>query len=479
MRNYFMRIVKLTFLTIVAIALVACGRRHNDGNYGATIPGMGTASVSGYVSGGTIAAIDAASNTEVRRVASLGSVAGQKSFSMSLAIGKSYKFYLIENAGSADERVYPLYQGAANKFSISTTNSLDFGLVSSITGVAIPANDITKISGVASDGEDKTFPGNLAASAFTGADLQGNWQTLQLVSGSNSRWVRSITTMDNGGISSPASYISSIDSGTTEAATYTLTPGGVVTVQSGFTTIFNGVMARDKNMIIGTSSLVAGNYGLVIMVKSGTDYAASDLQGDWKYNQLFAGTNPAWARGDASVDASGAISVTNAASSASPAPDTLSGNVSIDSSGIVTASSHPSFYGVMSADKEHLFVVTTNSDSSPGLMIFTRISGLAFSVDDLHGMWRANWLSATNSTSSTSYWGRAFLNVDSGNSYLQSILQSYGASSDAAISTAIAANGAVSITNTDFSGIIDLGKNFVVGTMTNGSGNFALYTFIK
>jgi hypothetical protein len=479
MQKYFMRFVKLMTLAIVTISFVACGRRHNNGYYGVTIPGMGTASISGSVSGGTIAAVDAVSNTEVRRVVSIGYAAGLKTFSMPLATGKSYKFYLIDNAGTADERVYPLYQGAANKFAISTTNSLDFGLVSTTTGVAIPANDITKIKGVASDGEDKTFPGNLAASAFTSADLQGNWQTLQIVSGSNSRWVRSITTMDNNGISSPASYVSSLDSGTTEAATYAITPGGVVSVQSGLSNIFSGVMARDKSMIIGPSSPGAGNYGLVIMFKSGTDYAAADLEGAWKYNQLVAGANPAWARGDASMDANGLISVTNAASSASSTHDTLSGNLSIGSSGIVTTSTQPSFYGVMSADKEHLIAVTTNSDSSPGLMIFTRVNSVAFSADDLHDIWRANWLSTTNSTTSTSYWGRAFLNVDSGNSYLQSILQSYGASSDAAISTSIAANGVVSFTNTDFSGIITLGKNFVVGTMTNGSGNFSLYTFIK
>jgi len=479
MQKYFMRSVKLMTLTIVAIALVACGRRHNSGYDGVTIPGMGTASISGYVSGGAIAVVDAASNAEVRRVASIGYAAGLKTFSTSLAIGKSYKFYLIDNAGTADERVYPLYQGTANKFAITTTNSLDFGFVSTTSGVAIPANDITQIRGVASDGEDKTFPANLAASAFTNADLQGSWQTLQIVSGSNPRWVRSSITLAADGTSTGA-YTSSLDSGTTEAATYTITPGGVVTVQSGLSTIFSGMMARDKSMIIGTSSPSAGNYGLVIMIKSGTVYAVSDLQGNWKYNQLIASTGSAWAHGDAGIDANGAISVTNATSSASPVPDTLSGKLSIESSGIVAASSsHPSFYGVMSADKELLFAISTNSDNSPNLMIFTRVNGLTFSTGDLLGMWRANWLSTTSSTSSTSYWGRAFLNVDSGNSYLQSILQSYGASADAAITTGIAKNGVVSFTNTDFSGIIALGKNFVVGTMTNGSGDFTLYTFIK
>jgi hypothetical protein len=484
MQKNFMRFVKLMTLAIVTIALAACGRSHDNTYYGVTIPGMGTASISGYVSGGTIVVVDAASNTEVRRIASTRYAAGQKSFSMPLAIGKSYKFYLIDNAGTADERVYPLYQGSANKFSVSTTNFLDFGFISTVTGVAIPANDITQIRGVVADGEDKAFPGNLAASAFTGADLQGTWQMLQLVCGKSSRWVRSTIALAADGTSTGADYVSSLDSGTTPAAAYAITPGGIVTVQNGLTNIFSGVMARDKRMIIGTASPEVGNYGMVIMIRSGAAYAAADLQGDWKYNQLVAGANPAWAHGDASIDATGAISVTKAASSATTAPDTLSGNVSIDPVGIVTASSRPSFYGVMSSDKNLLFAVATNADNSPCLTIFTRFNSLAYSAEDLHGMWRANWLSATNSAFSTSYWGRAFFNVDNGNSYLQSITQSYGASFDAAISANITKDDitkdvVVSFANTDFSGIISLGKNFVVGTMTNGSGNFSLYTFIK
>ena len=478
-----MKFVQLTSLAIVTLALVACGHSGNGADYGVTIPGMGTASIAGTVYTGTVVVVDAASNTEVRRIASTGNGAGMNSFSMPLALGKSYKFYLIDNAGTADERVYPLYQGTANKFSVATTNFLDFGFISTTTGVAMPTNDITQIKGVAGDGEDKTFPDNLTASAFTGADLQGNWQVLQLVCGKSSRWVHGSITMDAAGASPSASYVSSLGSGTTPAATYVITPGGVVTVQGGLANIFSGVMARDKNMIIGTSSPDAGNYALVIMVKSGTAYAAADLQGNWRYNQLVAGASPAWAHGDAKIDANGAVSVTNPASSAglsTAAPDTLTGNnLSVDPSGVVTAPALPAFYGVLSADKELLFAVTTNSDSSPGLVIFTRVSGLTFSGDDLLGTWRANWLSATNSTSGTSYWGRAFFNINSGNSYLQSILQSYGTSPDATITTAITNENLVSFTNTDFSGIIVPGKNVVVGTMTNGDGNFALYTFIK
>jgi hypothetical protein len=238
-------------------------------------------------------------------------------------------------------------------------------------------------------------------------------------------------------------------------------------------------MARDKRIIIGTSSPEGGNYALVVMVKSGTSYSATDLLGEWKYKQISAGTNPAWARGDAGIDANGSISITNAASSASigsVAPDPLSGDFTIDTSGVVTATSIPDFYGVMSAARDLIFAVTTDTDSSPSLIIFTRDDSTVFSGNELGNIWRANWLSSARGASASSYWGRAFLN---GDSYLQSILLSYGTIPDASIIVSLMSNGVVGIDNTDFSGIMTPGKNFIVGTMTDGSNNFTLYTFIK
>ena len=61
----------------------------------------------------------------------------------------SYKFYLIENDGTADARLFPLYQGAANRFSVSAITTIDLGFIGTATGIALPARDMTKIGGVA------------------------------------------------------------------------------------------------------------------------------------------------------------------------------------------------------------------------------------------------------------------------------------------------------------------------------------------
>jgi hypothetical protein len=80
---------------------------------------MGTASISGTVSGGTVAVVDAASNTEVRRIASTGYAAGLKSFSMPLAIGKSYNLASAESASHASNmliRQVEILISAVNQF---------------------------------------------------------------------------------------------------------------------------------------------------------------------------------------------------------------------------------------------------------------------------------------------------------------------------------------------------------------------------
>jgi hypothetical protein len=483
MRKYCTRFVKLSLLALATLAVAACAGGSGKDSGGVSIPGITTASITGTLASGSVAVVDADSNTEVRRVVSAGYGAGWKSFDTPVSAGKRYKFYLIENEGSAEQRVYALYQGAANKFSIATVTSIDFGFISTVSGVAVPANDITKIKGVTSSGEDRSFPASLASSALASGDLQGNWQVLQLVCGSNSRWVRSVVAIDATGASQASGYVSSLDSGTLPAASYAITPGGVVTSKDGFTNGFSGVMTPDKSMIVGTATLEAGNYALVVMLKPGAAYSATDLKGSWKYHQLAAGAHPAWARGDASIDPSGILTSSNPAGSASDGGPSPASALSIDPSGVVSSPVSPSFYGVMSGDKNLMFGVD-GDQSSPTLTIFTRVSGAAFSVADLSSfgeLWRANWLSATGSSSSSSYWGRGYFNANSGYtaSYLQSILQSFGASTDATLATSVDPTGVVGFDNTNFSGFIAPGKNFMVGVMTEGNGNFALYTFVK
>ncbi|MGA8753854.1 hypothetical protein, partial [Candidatus Deferrimicrobium sp.] len=69
--------------------------------------------IQGSVPGTVFVAVDNATNLEVGRVTATGS---PKTFSMNVPTGKSYRFYVMENEGTGNERVYPMYMGANNVF---------------------------------------------------------------------------------------------------------------------------------------------------------------------------------------------------------------------------------------------------------------------------------------------------------------------------------------------------------------------------
>jgi hypothetical protein len=420
---------------------------------------MTTAQISGAFAGATFVAADAASNTVFKRVVVPVSATGTQTFSLPLPAGRTYKFYVVENDGSPDARVYPVYQGNMNKFTILGLVIIDFGFIDTTTGIAVPSNDITKVPGVQGSGTDTTIPATLAATTYSLADLQGSWNVLQIVSGVTPRAVHNPVTIDA--------------SGNAPAATYTIAPSGVVTFAPGG---FRGLMTRDKGMIVGTCFPDAGDYALVVMVRPGTNDTLSDLQGTWKYNQLFVGATHGWGRGGAVIDGSGATSITKVAGLGSITSATLA----IDSAGTVTNQADPNLFGVLSPDKDLVAIATTDSSGTPSLMLLTR-TGATFSGNDLIGTWRAGWLAV----GSTSYWGRALLVNDAGgNSTIESIALSYGTGADRPRMVSLTSDGTVTMDKTatsytDFGGIMSIGKNMIIGTITEDDGNLSLIAFMK
>jgi hypothetical protein len=475
MQQIFIRFGKVLAVGLMSLALAACSGGGDGGSNFNAPAGITTTTISGTVSGTTFVAVDATTNAELGRVAaSSGAAGGEKSFSLSLPPGRTYKFYLIENDGTADARLFPLYQGAANRFTISAVTTIGLGFIGTSTGIALPANDMTRIGGVAGAGEDKTIPASLAAAAFSTADLQGNWNVLQMVGGATPRWVRGAVAIDAAG-SAPASDNQSSDgSGTSPAITYSIATSGVVTFSAGTIGGFQGIMTKDKGMIVGTYTPDAGDYALVTMVRSGGTYAQSDLQGTWAYNRLLAGTAQGWSRGDVSIAADGAVNFSNVVTN-SGAGDAAAATLNIDAAGIVTDPANANTHGVMSPDRKLLSIVTTGPDGAVSLTVMTRTGGTIFTGSDFQGTWRMNWLTA----GSSSYWGRAlFITDGTGTSSMQSTLLSFGSSADSTLATKFFSDGTVDITNTDFSGILSLGKNVMVGTKTDGTG-FSLYVHVR
>ena len=96
------------FITLMVFTLAACG---GGGTTGTTSgAGTGSATIQGSVPGTVVVAVDNATNLEAERVTATGT---SKTFRMTLPTGTSYRFYLMENEGNANSRVYPTYLGTA------------------------------------------------------------------------------------------------------------------------------------------------------------------------------------------------------------------------------------------------------------------------------------------------------------------------------------------------------------------------------
>ena len=353
----------LTLTALIAVFLTACGGGGGDGS---DYSGVGeSATITGAVTGTEVVAFDENDN-EIDSDIATGS---PKTFTLTVPIGGGYRFYLIENEGTANQRVYPLYQGTANVFNISSTVTIDLGFVDTSTGVAVPTNNPLDVSGVSSGGENTSIPSSLSGSVFTTSDLQGTWNIHLLTSGDDPQWIGwayGTTNIDSSGNVTWASITRSDgNSSLPSSDTLSITSSGIVSGAGSAS--FQGVMSQDKSMIVATLDDGGGGYDLIIYQKSGGSFTTSDLQGTWNIHLLTSGDDPqwiGWAYGTTNIDSSGNVtwaSITRSDGNSSlPSSDTLS----ITSSGIVSGAGSASFQGVMSQDKS--MIVATLDDGGGG-----------------------------------------------------------------------------------------------------------------
>lgn len=173
------------FLALILMAMFplifSCG-----GGGGGSDSSVGTnATITGTVSGTVIVAIDE-NNNEVARVTATGA-GSPKSFTLIVPVGSKYRLYFIENEGTANEKVFFLYQGTTNVFNISSAVTIDLGFVDTSSGVAVPTNNPLAVSGVTSGGQDTslplgvndnitpTTPAGLSATAVSSSQINLSW----------------------------------------------------------------------------------------------------------------------------------------------------------------------------------------------------------------------------------------------------------------------------------------------------------------
>ena len=260
--------------------------------------GAGNAIITGTVAGTVEVAIDESDN-EVDRDTATGS---PKTFTLTVP-GGNYRFYLIENEGTANERAFSLYQETTNVFTISSAITIDLGFVDTKTGKAVAENNPLDVPGVDSGGETTDIPDSLSDFAFTLYDLEGTWNFHELTSSDTPGWAYGKVTIDNSTVTFDSITRSSGDTTPIDPTSISITPSGIVTISADST--YHGVMSQDKNIIVVTLGDVSdGQYKLQIVQREGSGaFTQSDLQGTSYFHGLIASADyPAWQYGKITVD---------------------------------------------------------------------------------------------------------------------------------------------------------------------------------
>ncbi len=463
---------RLLFL-VMLVVMAGCG----GGGGGATGTGgsgsgpgadSGDVTISGKVADTTFVAVDAANSTVVARQAAATQTDGSKTFSIKVQSGKQYKFYLVENEGTSDERVFPLYIGSSNRFSLSA-GTCDLGFVSTAGGTAVPANTPTQFAGA---GEDKTVPAGVVtnqSSVYSQSDLAGTWYIFGF-NVTDREWSRATYIITTTGAASTTNLITSNNpSPQTRNHTLTISPSGVVSTASG--PFEKAVMTKSKDLVVGVGNDNDGqSRSMVIAVKAGTGFSQSDMIGAWQMHGLtVSDTQRGWIRGDASFAANGTSTLSNFRSSN---PNLTSFGrgipVTIDSTGLIAGGG-----GAMTKDKNLGVLTTINEDGSVSLALLVRSGGTTFSQADLKGTWRSNHI---NIGTSNNFWVSSQALIDA-----TGIVSSFGVVTNGIAepdntSTApvvLNAEGKLSgdVPPNQLEGIMTPNKKIAVYTKTNNTGN--------
>lgn len=466
----------LTLTALLAVFLTAC----SDGGDSDDNSDGGNATITGTVVGTIAVAVDG-SGSEVDRDTASGS---PKTFTLSVP-GGDYRFYLVENEGTTNERVYPLYQGTTNVFTISSAVTINLGSLDTSSGVAVPENDPLSVSGVTSGGEDTSIPPCLSSTGFVLSDLQGIWYGHSLAVGDASQWTGwgyVTVTFDINGNATFTSYLNSDgDSTLLDPETFSISTSGVITNENDPLSTLHGVMSQDKNMIVLTTGDEIDE--LVIFQRSGGTFSTSDLQGTWKLHTLISPPSldsGGWTYGTVTLDNNGSGTVTEHESLGGTVNDPIS--FSINTSGIVTIDGAPLTDGrlVMSQDKNTIAGVVDHDPGSYALIIMQR-SGGTFSINDLQGIWNGHLLVSGDSTQRTG-WAYFETNIDnSGNLTWTSITRSDGDSSLPSSDTlSITLSGTVSSAESlSFNAVMCQDKSMIVATTDDDDGGYNLTIYQK
>ncbi|MBW6503978.1 hypothetical protein K0B90_06855 [bacterium] len=333
-------------------------------------------------------AVDDDTNLEVGRVTATGTSGSPKTFSITVPTGRNYRFFVMENEGTANSRVYPMYIGTNNVFGLDNTANgqvISLGMVSPdlTTGRFAPANHPALMMG---QGATSMIPPSLAGSAFSMDNVIGTtWSYNTMMTSGEMGWAHGTMEFVSGiaGITAGITSITTnIGPGTNENFAFSMDANGIMTETTGDTS-FHGVMSMDKSMIVATRT--NGENPELWVMMNGTAGTTADMTGGWVMHSVSSG-NPGsrdWTYGHSVVDAGGTSTFTGMMGSGGPVDDAemtfmMNGGVmTMDGSGggmmgggmmgggMMGGGVVPStFHGIMSGAKN--LMVSTYTDGAGG-----------------------------------------------------------------------------------------------------------------
>jgi len=485
----------LLLVLTLSFGLAACGG--GGGGSSSTTGTTGTATIQGSVPGTVFMAVNNDTNLEVKRVTATGS---PKSFSMQLPTGTSYRFYVMENEGTANSRVYPMYIGANNVFALDNNAdgmTLALGMVSPdlVTGKATPVNHPGLMTG---QGANAMVPPSLAGVGYSMENVaQTSWGYNTLMTSGTMAWEHGTLSFDNNGLGNMTGIVrNGISVSSRTNIPYTMSLSGML-LNPGDNT-FQCVVSSDMSVMVATFTDTTGGPAMMVAQKRGGTYATdgSDMTGTWRFQRMTAGadnTTSGWAYGTMQF-ISGSASITSVTTNAGVGGG---GNFafSMDANGIMTDGLDPSFHGVMSVDKS-MIVATDTSGADPEIWVMMRAT--TASTADMTGDWVMHSVSSGNSGFRDWTYGHSVVDAG-GNDTFSQMMGSTGPVSSTQLTFQMSGGvmtmggtgggtgggmmgggmmGGGLVTDT-FNGITNGTRNIMVSTYSDGTGGYPFSIQVK
>jgi hypothetical protein len=482
------------FVIVISVSLAACGGGGGTGTVG-TGPGVNSATIQGSVPGTVFVAVNNDTNLEVGRVTATGT---PKTFSMDVPTGNNYRFYVMENEGTGNSRVYPMFMGTNNVFELDNTANgqmISLGMVNPDmgTGKATPANTPTLMMG---RGANATVPSSLAGTSFSMDNVKGTtWGYNTMMTSGTMGWEHGTLSFDGNGLGNMTGIVrngSPVSSRTN--IPYTMSLSGML-LNPGDTT-FQSVVSRDMSVMVATFTDTTGGPTMMIGQKRGGTFQTdgSNMTGTWRFQRLTAGsdnTTSGWAYGTMQF-VFGSASITSMTTNAGVGGG---GNFafSMDGNGIMTEAVDASFYGVMSMDKT-MIVATDTNGGNPEIWVMMKTTTGTYSTADMMGDWVMHSVSSGNTGSRDWTFGHSVVD-SSGNNMFSQMMGSTGVISPTTL-TFVMNGGVMTMSGTGggmmgggmmggglvtstFHGTMNGAKNIMVSNYSDGTGGYPFSVQVK